>query len=208
MKRPLTVGILMLYVVFMGLVTIFAAAKDSNSTTEPVVEQELKIQQQEQTPEVKKGVNSTTDANAMVDPNAKKTGLEAYEGLNEEFKTVTKQDRKEIHEWVLVKTNNRIDAVKAAHEQVIAELNFLRKIADEEKAAKTVAVIDALLVDRQKRFDEIAAKVKEEKLKIRREHRAPGDMSMRSSSGGSFGPKRMETPAVKKPRIDKTETTE
>jgi len=57
---------------------------------------------------------------------------------------------------------------KAVYEQVAEELNFAKKIAIEEKAAKTTVVIDGLLVTRDERLDKLSKTMVEEKRKLRR----------------------------------------
>ncbi|MHC4156033.1 MAG: hypothetical protein ACYST6_14085 [Planctomycetota bacterium] len=45
------------------------------------------------------------------------------------------------------------------HKQVVDELVFLRQVAVEEGALKTVAATEALLLDRQERFEKVFGKL-------------------------------------------------
>jgi hypothetical protein len=53
----------------------------------------------------------------------------------------------------------RVDLAKRVQAQSRLELAFIRKLAVEEGAAKTTAVIDKLLLDRQQRFENIFKKM-------------------------------------------------
>jgi hypothetical protein len=57
--------------------------------------------------------------------------------------------------------------VKAVQKQVAAEFDFLRELAVEEGAEKTVAAIDGLIADREKRFEEINKKIEAAMKRLR-----------------------------------------
>ena len=131
-------------------------------------------QLRERKPEKKPVSKKTTDANAIADANAApdanaiRARIEEFEGLGTALRQVTKEGRSEISEWTRSRGSDKIDLVQAVQEQVRAELNFLRELAVEEKAVKTTAAIDGLLLDRQERFKEVIAKLEEEQKKQRR----------------------------------------
>ena len=125
-------------------------------------------QLRERKPEKKPVSKKTTDANAIADANAVRARIEKFEGLGTALRQVTKEGKSEISEWTRSRDSDKIDLVQAVQEQVRAELNFLRELAVEEKAVKTTAAIDGLLLDRQERFKDVIAKLEEEQEKQRR----------------------------------------
>jgi hypothetical protein len=112
--------------------------------------------------------NAIADANAATDANAVRARIEEFEGLGRALSQVSKEGKGEINEWTRSRGSDKIDLVQAVQEQVRAELNFLRELAVEEKAVKTAAAIDGLLLDRQERFKGVITKLEEEREKLRR----------------------------------------
>ncbi len=139
------------------------------------------LRTQKQPPEKKtkrkpiKDANSA-DANSVTDPN--KPAYMMFEGLEEALKRVDQESRREVREWMRSTTEDKTSLVKAVQEQVMAEFNFLRELAVEEGAEKTVAAIDGLIADREKRFEEITQKM-EAAMKSNRRGRDRRDRSQR-----------------------------
>jgi hypothetical protein len=135
------------------------------------------LRTQKQPPEKKaerkpiKDANSA-DANSVTDPN--KPAYMMFEGLEEALKRVNKESRKEIREWTRSTAEDKTSLVKAVQEQVMAEFNFLRELAVEEGAEKTVAAIDGLIADREKRFEEITQKMEEARKRLRKREERRG----------------------------------
>ena len=129
----------------------------------------------------------TTDANSTVDANDTNAPAEAnepkykmYEGLEEELLQLDEEAEKEMHEWARgdaeSKIESRIKLIEAVQEQVIAELQFVKDLAVEEKAEKTAAAIDGLIANRQKRFDDVIDKLeKRRQQEKKREDRRTRD---------------------------------
>jgi hypothetical protein len=105
----------------------------------------------------------------FTDPNTVKAEIKIYEGLDKELKTIDRLGIREMRGWVTKLGTTSPMLAKAVYQQVAAELNFTRKIAIEEKAAKTTVVIDGLLVNRNERLDALSKRMVEEKRRIRRE---------------------------------------
>ncbi len=131
-------------------------------------------------------VNSIVDANEVNDANAPAEANEPkykmYEGLEEELIQLDEEADKEMHEWARgdaeSKIESRIKLIESVQEQVLAELQFVKDLAVEEKAEKTAAAIDGLIANRQKRFDEVLEKLEkrrqqEKKREDRRRDREP-----------------------------------
>ena len=113
------------------------------------------------------------------DPNEVKARLKTFEGLEKELKTIDRMGIREMRGWTSSQAETSPILAKAAYQQVEAELNFTRKLAVEEAAAKTTVAIDGLLVTRQERLDRLTKKVIEEKKKLRSAERRPGRIGTR-----------------------------
>jgi len=108
------------------------------------------------------------------DPNKVKATLKAFEGLEKALKTVARTGVREMRGWTRSQSASSPILAKAVYQQVAAELNFTRKLAIEEAAAKTTVAIDGLLVSRHERFDRLVKILQEEKRKLRRTERRSG----------------------------------
>ena len=67
--------------------------------------------------------------------------------------------------WLQATPDKKLDLAKAVHPQIQAEMTSIRAIADEEKAKKTTAAIDGLLLARKERFDKLLLTIEEEQRK-------------------------------------------
>lgn len=112
--------------------------------------------------------NETADANVVADPN--KDVNKIFEGQQEALSRLNQKSQKEAREWGRANVDTKVLA-EAVHEQVAAELSLLRELAVEEGAVKTVAGIDALLAERQNRFDEAAEKIEDARNRQREQDR-------------------------------------
>ena len=68
----------------------------------------------------------------------------------------------EIDMWLQRDAEGRLDLADAVHDQVAGQILPIRKIAVDEKANKTTATIDGVLLDRQKRFDKLVQALEKE----------------------------------------------
>jgi len=68
--------------------------------------------------------------------------------------------------WSQAAPDNKLELAKAIQPQIQAEIGLIRAIAVEEKAKKTTAAIDGLLLARKERFDGLVIKMEEEKRKL------------------------------------------
>lgn len=113
------------------------------------------------------------------DPNKVKARIKTFEGLEKELKTLDRMGIRETRGWTSSQAGTSPILAKAAYQQVEAELNFTRKLAVSEAAAKTTVAIDGLLVTRQERLDRLTKKMIEEKRKLRSKERRPGRIGTR-----------------------------
>ncbi len=97
---------------------------------------------------------------------------------------VDPQTEAEIRLWSQATNERKNDLLKSVHEQIMAEMNSIRYVADEEKAKKTTAAIDGLMLARLERYDQTVLKMeedarKEEERQQRLEQRGYGRSSGR-----------------------------
>lgn len=76
------------------------------------------------------------------------------------------QTQEQMRLWVQTNPDDKLQLARALHPQIQAEFSSIRTIADEEKAKKTTAAIDGLLLARKERFDELVKKMEQEKIKL------------------------------------------
>ncbi len=115
-----------------------------------------------------KDPNSAADANAVTDPN--KDVNKIFEGQREALTQFNQETDREAREWERANLDKRA-LVRAVHEQVTAELNLLRELAAEEGDEKIMTAIDALLAERQRRFEETTQKIEDARRRERSQER-------------------------------------
>ncbi|MHC4912855.1 MAG: hypothetical protein ACYTE5_07610, partial [Planctomycetota bacterium] len=93
-----------------------------------------------------------------------------FEGHEEALERAREGNQKETKEWERTNLDKRALA-RAVHEQVTAELNLLRELAVEEQAVKITDGIDALLLERQKRFEETTQVIEDARRRQREKER-------------------------------------
>lgn len=71
---------------------------------------------------------------------------------------VDRETQEESRQWTQATPDKKEELAKAIHQMIMAEISSVRVIAEEEKAKKTVATIDAVLLARQERHDEYLIK--------------------------------------------------
>ena len=87
-----------------------------------------------------------------------------------------KETQDEIDLWLNANFEDKEDLAKATHERIRAEITVVRVLAVDEKAKKTTAAIDGLLLARQIRFETLLKKMEQDKqaLQQTQDPRAPG----------------------------------
>jgi hypothetical protein len=76
------------------------------------------------------------------------------------------QTQEQMRLWLQTTQDSKLELARAIHPQIQAEMSSIRAIAVEEKAKKTTAAIDGLLLARKERFDKLVIKMEEEKRKL------------------------------------------
>jgi hypothetical protein len=172
MKRSVHITIVLL-VASVGFIAAFAASGQQIAQVprprlpeSPPVDQRNLYEDTASTP-VPTYIRPQTEPNQVADPNKVRAKVKSFAGLEKTLADLDRQSQIEIREWLQVTTDNRINQVRAVERQVKAELDAIRKIAVEEKAAKTVAAIDGLELNRLERMRKLLRRMQEEAKGIR-----------------------------------------
>lgn len=124
-----------------------------------------------------------TGPDPLADPNKIKAELKKYAGMEKALYELDRKSQTELREWLQTTTDNKPKMSKYVHDQVIAELFFLRQIAVKEGAKQTVAAIDGISLDRLERF----TKLIKEMEKAKRTNFETGEgRTIRSRTGGRY----------------------
>jgi hypothetical protein len=91
----------------------------------------------------------------VIDPNVIRPQVAAFAGLAEAIKVVDDKGISEQKGWMQRRVDNRTIQIRAGEKQFNEELAFVKKTATEEKAAKTITVIDELSAKRKTRCDDV-----------------------------------------------------
>ena len=165
MKR-LIISILILPVISLTSVVALADTEVKKSQHRTAKKEVVQVKNKSQ--------KQTIDVNNAVDPN--KTQIDTEDEKKKELSLIEQESKKEVREWLNRKAANRTALAKAVQKQADAELKFLRKIAVEEGAEKTVQAVDQLLAARNQRFEKVIKKLqaeqKSDRMKTREERKA------------------------------------
>ena len=131
---------------------------------------------------------------APLDPNKVAAAVRAFPGLEQELVKIGKGNRTEIAEWRRLQNNlasatevdNRARLGREVQKQVAVELAFLRKIAEEEGAKKTIAAIDGILLSRQKRLVLLNKQMQEDSRSAKRKARSTRSRTGRSRTNSRY----------------------
>lgn len=89
--------------------------------------------------------------NLLADPNEIKSRVKTFKGLEKEIAEVSAKSNNEEHQWLQMRYDNRTTLARYVDKQFEDEINFIKKVAVEESAKKTVAAIEDLRTNRRKR---------------------------------------------------------
>ena len=112
---------------------------------------------------------------APLDPNVVYAAIKVYPGLDKQLRQVGRGSRTEVAEWRRLQesltsataVDNRSRMTREVQKQVALELGFIRQIAVEEGAKKTVAAIDGVLLYRQSRLEKLNKQLQEDRRSAR-----------------------------------------
>ncbi len=118
---------------------------------------------------------SSVAIDLLADPNEIKTRVKTFDGLEKSVKQVSDKSKNEERQWLQTRYDNRTALLRAVDKQIEDEIDFVRKVAVEESAKKTVEAIDSLRTNRHKR----SLKVNRELMQQKREQRLTESASTR-----------------------------
>ena len=129
----------------------------------------------------------------VIDPNEIQKQMKQFEGLAAAIKKVDDKSLTEQRAWIQSRTDNRIALLAAAEQQFGEEMGFVKPIAIEEKAEKTVKAIDDLTAKRKKRAEQINEPLREQRRAALAQSRQsamtvrPAHAAARAGTGGQYG---------------------
>lgn len=168
MNRVVILMLVALAVFFCNVNVLWAA--DSNSATQTKSSVPAKTAKPKVTPKT----TLKSDANAPAEPNIIEPNNEPNEkgkwqqDVNDTIERMEQRNQDESREWTQRSAENRINRLKSLDNQVTEEFNLIRKIALEEKAAKTVEVIDRVLEARKERLGKLIGSIEDANKKEER----------------------------------------
>ena len=139
---------------------------------------------------------ATSPAPEPLDPNKVYAAIKAFPGLDKQLAQVGRGSRNEVTEWLRLQdsladataSDNRSRLSREIQKQVELELAFLRKLATEEGAKKTVAAIDGVLLYRQSRLEKLSVKMEEDRRAARARASSTRSSRGRTSRNSVYGP--------------------
>jgi len=128
------------------------------------------------------------EINILADPNEIKARIKTYEGLGKSIEEVASKSRIGMRHWQKITEDNRIALVRVVKKQTDDEVEFIQKIALEEKAKKTAAAAETLMTKKKERtarvLKELTAQIRDQK-QGRSEERSRSRSSGRGTRGAS-----------------------
>ena len=160
-KKVICISLLVFAAAFFGLAVAFGAGeqKTETMTTDEFLRQlrpsSIRTNRQRRPALENKEVRqpeTEAEMESAIDPN--EPGYELQQ--------LNRQGQEEMREWIYGKTDDRIRLAKMANDQVDAELNYIRKIAQQEGAVKTLESLDKILTARKERFGRTEKRIREQ----------------------------------------------
>ena len=111
----------------------------------------------------------------LSDSNAIKAQVKAFEGLDKALEKVDTQSRDETRQWMRGPVEEGMKLAQAVQEQVVEELTLVRELAVKDGAKKTVAAIDALMLERHQRYGMMLTRMERERRKMLYGEQGRGD---------------------------------
>ncbi|MBN1973100.1 MAG: ankyrin repeat domain-containing protein [Sedimentisphaerales bacterium] len=115
-----------------------------------------------------------------LEPNEVKARIQNYEGLEKAVADVADGSKSSLRQWRRAAEDNRTTLINAVRRQFEDEVEFAKKIAEEEKAVKTVAKADELIAARKKAFIAISNEVRNDQQQRERQNTGTTTSSRRS----------------------------
>jgi hypothetical protein len=99
----------------------------------------------------------------VIDPNVIRADLAKFPQLDAPLKIVDANSESEQRGWVLRRTDNRAMLIRSVQKQFENEMALVKRVATEEKAAKTTKAVDDLVAARKERYEQIGTELREQR---------------------------------------------
>jgi len=174
MKRFI-IALSILLVVSLGLMSAFAGTADSLTRSLQSPNQPAGIM--DKVTEIGKKIidaKSEAQVDPLADPNKIQAAISKFEGLQGELDELDRKGADELPQWFQKESDNRMPLAKNVHDNLMEEIKFIRKLAVEENAKKTIAAIDGLMLRRQQRYENVEEKFRQQRMQLRRARTSRG----------------------------------
>ncbi|MDD5064643.1 MAG: hypothetical protein PHQ35_07810 [Phycisphaerae bacterium] len=183
--KTLVISISVLLIVSFSIIPAFGQTEEQSAQPKEAPMKEPEIKKTTDANKVTATAadkSKAADVNEIADPNAVRTEIAKYSGLDKALEKINKKSNDEIKEWTKGKLDERLDLVLAVRKQIAEEFNFLKELAVKEGAVKTAAAIDGILLDRQERLKDVTEELEKEsrRFRVREEKRR----ELQERSGG------------------------
>ena len=125
---------------------------------------------------------ATVEVDLLADPNEIKSRVKSFEGLEKTIKDLGAKSANEKRYWEYTRSDNRTLLARAVQTQSDEEFDVVRKIAVEEKAAKTTEAIDTMLTKKKDRDTKVRAALMQQRREVTASESSRGGSRGRSSS--------------------------
>jgi hypothetical protein len=112
------------------------------------------------------------------------------EAAEEPAEPVDPEEQNEINQWLQADVQDydgKVSMFTAINEQIQKDFVGLRSLSEEEKAKKTTATIDGLLLARKQRYEELNQSIQEEKAKLEKQENQPDQTRSRGQQWENTG---------------------
>jgi len=111
------------------------------------------------------------ESNYFGDPNAVRARLKEFPGIEGQVDSLTKGSQRAMHEWSRQPAEDNLILAKAVQIQVMQELALIQKLAKEEDSKKTLAAVEALMLERTLRYGKMIDRMEKRRRRMRRSGR-------------------------------------
>jgi len=125
---------------------------------------------------------ATVEVDLLADPNEIKSRVKTFEGLEKTIKDVGAKSANEKRYWENTRSDNRTLLSKYVQKQLDDEFALVRKVANEEKAAKTTEAIDTMLKKKKARDTKVRAALMQQRREATAGQSSRGGSRSRGSS--------------------------
>lgn len=134
---------------------------------------------------------ASNEPDILANPEEIKARVKTFAGMEKELKGIADKSTNELRQWQQTRYDNRTMLLRAIDKQFEDELGYVRKVAEVEKAKKTIAAIDEMRTTRRKRSLKINRGLLQQKREIKQAEsarsRTRGRTTGRSTRGRTTG---------------------